>query len=121
MEAKKKPRVETAKILQNVKFINPTDKEGIKCYPTIYDLLCPRWKEGTLVRQAGRLTIKADGGAYRVSIECPTEGLQTSLIVDNLPNLFADAEKLLSQGQCHWALTWSKQKKNQPTIEDLIE
>ena len=121
MEAKKKPKVESANILAAVKFTNPVDKDGRKAFPTVYDLLCPRWKEGVLVRQPGRLTIKADGAAYRVSIECPTEGLQTSVVVDNLPNLLADVEKIVSQGQCHWALTWSRQKKNQPTIEDLIE
>ena len=121
MDPKKKPKVQAAKVLEAIKFSNPIDKDGRKLYPTLYDLLCPRWVDGILVRQPGRMTIKADGAAYRVSFDCPTEGLQTSIIVDNLPNLFADAEKIVSQGQCHWALTWSRQKKNQPTIEDLIE
>jgi hypothetical protein len=121
MEANKKPKVEAASILKSLKFGNPVDKDGRKMYPTLYDLLCPRWQDGVLVRQAGRLTIKADGAAYRVSIECPTEGLQTSVVVDNLPNLLADTEKLVSQGQCHWALTWARQKKNLPTIEALLE
>jgi hypothetical protein len=121
LDKPKKPKVESATLLAKVKFLNPADPEDKKALPNVADLLCPRWKDGTLVRQAGRLTIKPDGAAWRVSIECPTEGLQTSFLVDSLHNLFSDAEKFLSQGKAHWALTWTRQKKNVPTIEDLIE
>ncbi len=117
----KKPKVVSAKLLTSVKFAVPADKDGIKAYPNLYDLLVPKWDGSVCTRQAGRLSVKPDGGAWRVSIECPTEGLQTSFVVDNLTNLLADAEKIVTQSQCHWALTWSRRKKNMPTIESLIE
>jgi hypothetical protein len=121
MEPKKKPKVQTAKILRDLKFANPADEEAKKAYPNLYEILCPVWREGAMVRQAGRMTLKPDGSAWRVSFECPTEGLQTSMVVEHLGTLWADVEKLLASGKCHWGLTWAKQKKNLPVVDDLIE
>jgi hypothetical protein len=121
MDEKKKPKVEAAPLLRNLKMANPNDKDDQKTLPSIVSLLVPIWRDGTLTRQPGRMTIVPDGSAWRVTIECPTEGVQCSFTVDNLRNLMQDSEKFVTQPGCHWGLTWARKKKSQPTIETAIE
>lgn len=121
MADKPKPKKVVPKILQNVKFSPPADPVGLEAYPTLYELLSPSWIDGKLVREGGRMTVKSDGPAFRVSIECPSEGVQTSFIVESLDKLMENAEKILSQGHMHWGLTWSRQKKNLQAIDNAIE
>jgi hypothetical protein len=121
MDDKKKPRVDVAPILKDLKLSNPDDKEDLKQLKTLVSLLLPKYHEGKMTRQPGRISIVPDGGHYRVTIEAPTEGLQTVFYVDNLHNLVADAENLVSQGKAQWGLTWARRKKNMPTIESAIE
>ena len=121
MSENKKPQVEAAKLLKNIKMISPADKEDLKATPGLHELLVPIWRANVLVRQPGRMTIKPDGSAWRVSIECPTEMLQTSFVVDSLRNLMQDVEKIVTQSLCHWGPTWERQKKYKPSLESLIE
>ena len=116
-----KPKPESADLLANVVFSNPADEQGRVLYPTLFDLLAPRWKDGHQTRQPGRLSIRIDGGAYRVSIECPTEGLQTSMIVASLENLAEAVEIILMQADSHWALTYARAIKNRAVIDDAIQ
>jgi hypothetical protein len=120
-EEKKRPQVETAKILSSVKFLAPDDDAGRKSLPNVYDILCPRWKKGVLVRQPGRLTLRVEGGAYLLVLEAPTERLQTSVIVHSLASALADLEKAISSSGCNWGPTWAARKKNLPTLDDLVE
>jgi hypothetical protein len=121
MSDKPKPKKVVPRILQNVKFSPPADQPGLKAFPTLYELLSPSWIDGKLVREGGRLSIKSDGPSFRVSIECPSEGVQTSFIVESLDKIMENSEKILSQGQMHWGLTWSRQKKNLQALDNAIE
>lgn len=121
MSTNPKPRVERANCLERVVFSVPADEEGRTLFPTLFDLMCPRYHGMTCTRQGARFTIKVDGGAYRVSIECPTEGLQTSFFVESLDNFPLFCENYLTQGAPHWGLTWAQQKKNQPTIDEIVK
>jgi len=116
----KKPKIETAKVLAGVTFSTPADKEARKAFPNLFDLLCPRYRDGVCTRQAGRLTVRVDGGAYRVQIECPTEQVQTIFMVESLFTLMSDTEALLLTGKLHWGMTWAKARKNLPTLDDSV-
>jgi len=120
-DAKKKPKVEVARCLTNIKFSNPVDEAAKKEYPNLYDLLCPRWKDGALVRQPGRLTLRVEGGSYVVSIECPTEGVQTSILAHSLASVLSDLESSIKANLCNWVPTWARRKKFSPSVDDLIE
>lgn len=115
---KKKPIVETAKTLSKLSPQAWQDEAGKKLYPTIWDVMSARWKEGVMTRQAGRLTIRCDGGTLRATIECPTEGLQTTYVADSLAGLFEGLEAFLASNKARWGLTWQKAKKNLPVLDD---
>lgn len=121
MESNGKPKPERAKCLERVTFTLPDDEGGKALFPLLFDLLTPRWKEGVVTRQPGRLSLKPDGSSWRISIECPTEGLQTSFIVNSLESAFMEAECLIESGKAHWGLTWQKQKKNLPVVDEVIK
>lgn len=120
MDKNGKPKVEAAKLLAGVTFSTPADKEARKLVPNLFDLLCPRYRDGICTRQPGRLSIKVDGGCYRVVIECPTEGVQTALAVESIVGLAELVEALLLNGKPHWGMTWQKAKRNLPTIDDAV-
>lgn len=115
-----KQKPQKAKVLEAITFVNVDDDGGRHLYPNIFDLLTPRWVDGQVVRQAGRLTLKPDGSSWRVSIECPTEGLQTTLVVRSLETMMPEVEDHVTSGKAHWGLTWALQRKNLPTIEKRV-
>lgn len=121
MEKPKKIPVEVADVLKGVKFDRPADEEGQHLYPTVFDLLCPRWKDGVQTRKSGKLTIRVDGGAYRVVMECPQEGVQASFLVDSLEGLLTAVELQVGSGRCHWTQTWAQQKKNSQRVDEPVQ
>jgi len=121
MATEKKPVVEAAKILAKRAQAVLDDAEGKKAFPNVLDLLAERWQAGKMTRQPGRLSVRLEGSAIIVVIECPTEGLQTSFAVNSITTLFAEAEKILTQGLCQWQLTWDRKKNNKPVIETAIQ
>lgn len=118
---KKRPGPQAAKTLQKVSVDTLTDPEAKKTLPTLLDVLLPIYRDGTMTRQAGRMTISPDGSSWRVAIDCPTEGLQCVLMIDSLQTLLADCEKLLASGVVRWGQSWSRRKKSLPVIDDLIQ
>jgi hypothetical protein len=116
-----KPKPERARVLEHVTFALPDDETGKTLFPNLFDLLTPRWKDGAVTRQEGRLSLKPDGSSWRVSIECPTEGLQTSFVVHSLETLLCEAENHVSGKSCHWGLTWNLKKKNLPVLDSSIK
>jgi len=121
MASEKKPIVESAKLLAKRAHSTLDDQEGRKLFPNVMDLLAERWKDGKMTRQPGRLSVRFEGITIMVVVECPTEGLQTAFSVGSMSTLFAEAEKILTQGLCQWQLTWDRKKNNKPVIETAIQ
>jgi len=115
------PKVQKAKLFEKHVIDKMVDEAARKSLGTLLDVLLPLYAGTTMTRQPGSMRIAPDGGTWRVTIECPTEGLQTQVNVDSLANLLVDVEKLLASGVVRWGLSWSKRKKNLPTIDDLIQ
>lgn len=118
---KKKPGPEASKLLKNVAFATLKDDKGKKELPALLDILLPIWREGVMTRQPARLTIQPDGGHWRATIDCPTEGVMATFLLDNLPDLLKAVDDLLASGKAQWAMSWIKRKKHLPTIDDIIQ
>jgi len=117
---KKKPAPRAAKTLQKVSVAILKDDLAKKALPTLLDVLLPIYEDGTMTRQPGRLSIVPDGGSWRLTIECPTEGLQATLMLDSLPTLFDESERLLAGGSVRWGESWKKRRKALPEIDAVI-
>jgi len=120
-EPKKKPSPQRAKIFEKIRFEALKDPKAQKETPALLDVLLPIFRDGVLVRQPGRLAIQADGMAWRVRIECPTELLETVVACDSLLTLLQELEVALTSGKLHWGQSWSARKKNLPTIDAVVQ
>lgn len=117
----KKPTVEFADILKGKEVSNVQDDAGKALYPVLVDLLTPRFKDGKMTRQGGRLSLKADSGVWRMSLECPTEGLQTTCIISTLETALAEMEDHVIDGASNWEMTWARRKKQLTPLDGSVQ
>lgn len=80
-------------------------------WPTLCDVMFPRHKDDAITWQAGSLSIRIEGGYYAVTLVCPSEGKQVSIVVASLTTALDDLEAILRSGQAHWRLTYSAKKE----------
>jgi hypothetical protein len=92
--------------------LSPHDDEFVRDYPTLAQLLMPRYADGcVMTREPGIVSIKIDGSLYRVTLVCPTERCQTTVGLTTLCNLLLDLECHVSDPKSDWVPTWDSKKK----------
>ena len=118
---KKKPGPQPAKLLAKVAFTSLKDDAAKKEIPSLLDVLLPIWQDSVMTRQPATMMITPDGGHWRCTITCPTEGLQATFLVDSLPALLKDVDAILASGKTAWGMSWQRRKKSLPVIDDLLQ
>jgi hypothetical protein len=91
--------------------VAPQDSGGLGTLPHLCNLIWPRWRNGKCTRVAGRITIKCIGGYYVVTINCPTEAVQTTQIFESLEGLLAELEQRVQSSTCIWLPDYESQKR----------
>lgn len=116
-----KPKARPCKVL--AKHVQQTIKDDLakKSTPMLLDTLLAAWEGNVMVRQPARLSLVDDGGSWRVTIECPTEGQAATFMCDSLATLLGELETMLASGKTHWGLSWQRRKKNLPTVDEYIQ
>jgi len=107
----KKPKVERATILKDLRELLPQDMEATAHWPLLVDLLMPRRDDQGITREAGILRVVAQGSMWAVSIACASEGVQCVLYMETLFGLLEEIERQLGNGRLHWVETWEARKK----------
>jgi hypothetical protein len=108
---RKKPERERAELLADRKAAELHDEEARKHYPFLCDVLYPRFRDGVQTRVAGILTLTVENGAYRVTLRCEEEGLQTVAVLTTLSDLWTCLEAFLASEKAAWTLTYNAKKK----------
>lgn len=90
----------------------PTDAEAVKRWPNLVACLYPLWREGKCIRQAGGLRIRLVGCYYQATLSCPTEGVETDLVVETLVDLLDALERLLASHKAVWRPDFYHTKKS---------
>ena len=123
MAKAKKPstKVQTASFLKDAVLARLDDPEGVKAYPILYEALAPVFDGTTLVRQPGKMTVRVEGASWQVTLDFPTEVLQTRLYAPSLADLLAKVEEYLRSGTLVFTPGWKKSKKPLPTVDDPIQ
>lgn len=111
MAKRREAKQERAAVLKNLQLLVPQDPEAASQYPLFTDLLLPRYEGDACTRQGGVVRIRANGTCWLVSIECPSEGVQTVLALSSLHDFCVQVEKALGSGTLNWSETWEVQKK----------
>ena len=119
-KSKKDGAVERAAIFNGHNPLTLKDPDAAAQYPNVCDVLFPRWKDGKQTRQRGKVTIAPLGAAYRVTVDCPTEVLETSVMLPTLCDLFGQLEAFLASGKAIWVPGYQKNRKALPTVDAVI-
>jgi hypothetical protein len=102
--------------------LSPHDDEGSKEYPTLLRLLMPLYNDKKrLIREAGSFRVSVDGSLFRVSFECPTEGIQTTMMTPTIMELLTSLEVHLSDPQSDWPQTYAAKKRARRGLDKSIE
>jgi hypothetical protein len=125
MAAKKKGEKELkpdiAELFKSLSKPVPSDEEARQKWPTLMDCLLPRYDaQGKMTREAGRLTIKAQGTAWLVSLACPTEEYATSIVVQELGQTFETFEAALAGNGVNWIPDYESVKKARQRLKDAV-
>lgn len=99
----------------------PDDDALATACPTLYKCLVPIWKEGKCKRQSGSLRVRLIGGYYQVTLSCPTEGVETSLVTDTLVGIEGQLESRLRDPSCIWTPDFAAQKKSRQVRIESVE
>lgn len=89
----------------------PSDSTGAAAYPNLFACLVPTWEDGKCLRQSGSVRLKLVGGDDAVTLTCPTEQLETTMVTDTLVNLVGLLESHVANGASIWTPTWEVAKK----------
>jgi len=121
MSNQPKPQREVADVLKDLRLTTVQDDDGLALYPVLFDLLNPRYKDGKLTRLGGRLSIKADSGVWRISLECPSEEVACTLVVRSLHECLGELEVAIMQKTVFWDQSWSKRKKDLKALAEPVQ
>lgn len=89
----------------------PNDAVAKEKWPTLVDVLWPRFKDGKLSRLAGRLGIKIIGGVYVLTVSAPHEQVQTTVYTSTLDGLLDVLEAHVRAPTTVWLPDFESQKK----------
>ena len=98
------------------------DDEADKRYPCLMILLRAKYDERQkLIRQEGRLSLAQRGPVWCVQIECPTEGVTTSLEIDSLYNFLEAVEVRAKMHRLIWTQAFKKRRRDLTAIANKIK
>jgi hypothetical protein len=94
------------------------DHCGAERYPHVVELCRPIFDAGVMVRQPAKVSIRVESGSWRVSIDCPTEGVVCVMVIDSIIDFWENVEAQLLGGKVHWSPNYESSKKMRPTLDD---
>jgi len=102
--------------------LSPHDDLAVAEWPTLMQLLLPNYDDKKrLTREPGILSIRVDGSIFRLTIICPTEGLQTTLGLDSIVGLFEALEGHVRSTTAVWVPTYDSKKKTGQALKKVLE
>jgi len=109
-------------MLVGKKALAPHDDDAVREWPTLMSLILPAFdKKGRYTREPGNISIRIDGAVFRVTVMCPTDGVQTVVEVTSLLDLFTQLEQHVSRSTAVWVPTYDSKKKAGQKLRSVLE
>lgn len=109
-------------MLVGKKALAPHDDQSAKQWPVLMSLLMPKFNDkGKYTREPGVLSVRIDGSVFRISVVCPTDGVQTVLELTSLFDLFTQIEQHVSRSSTVWVPTYDAKKRAGQKLKSLLE
>lgn len=100
----------------------PHDDNAAKAFPTLMCLLMPSYNERKqLTREPGVITVRVDGSLYRITLVCPTDGVQTVLETDTVVEVLEQLELHVTSQRATWVPTWDSKKRTGQALRRVLE
>jgi len=99
----------------------PEDPQGEKCYPTLFQLLTPRFVDGKCTRLAGSLSIRPHGSIWVVTVNCPTEEVVTKCHFATLAGLLDQLERHVANPLTIWLPDYASGKRARQEVKRLLQ
>jgi hypothetical protein len=115
------PNVYVPDILLDAIAARLEDPEAETMYPALWACMMPRWDDKTLTRQSARLTIKAEGAHWIISIDMPTEVMTGRVATASLTTALVDFNLAIHEKRIAWSPSWAKTKKKLPTVDEILQ
>jgi hypothetical protein len=87
------------------------DDAGEKAHPNLYSLLAPTFTDGECKRLGATLRIKVVGAHYVVTVQCPSEELQCTLLIPTLEELLTKVDQMVQSSETKWVPDYESQKR----------
>ena len=118
---KPKLAVEPSPLLANRRTLLPHDDEATSRWPKVVSLMLPRYDAfSRLTREPGSITIRPDGGMWRIVMSCPTEGVQCIYGSTSLTLVLDDFEAHIGSENCNWTENYESLKKAKQRLKDML-
>jgi hypothetical protein len=102
--------------------LSPHDDDACSAWPLLMGLLLPTFDaKARLTREAGILSIRIDGSVFRVTLVCPTEGVQSTYETPTLIDLFSLLNDHLSRPTTIWVPTYDSKKRAGQALKRVVE
>jgi hypothetical protein len=112
---------EYAPVLIGKRGLSPHDDVAAREWPTLMQLLLPRFDDKRrLTREAGVISIRVDGPLFRVSVVCPTEGVQAVLGTTSLMQLMEQLELFVGDPLTSWVPTYESKKRTGQSLRSVL-
>lgn len=99
----------------------PQDDAAGDRWPNLLSVMYPQTMDGKPVRLPGSLSVAVNGGYYIVTVRCPSEGLDTRLVVETLVDLLDQVERHVSSPVCVWLPDWNSTKKIRRSLDKPVQ
>jgi len=97
------------------------DPEAEMALPSLFPCMMPQYDASTMTRQAGKITIQAEGAHWRVQLDLPTEVLTGRIAASSLVTALQELNLAIHEKRIAWSPGWQRQKKKLPTVDELIQ
>lgn len=112
---------EVADVLKGKVQLVPHDEDASSEYPVLMSVLLPRYRgDGKLTREPGVLSVRIDGAVFRITVVCPTEGLQATVETPRIMEILTTIELAVSSPACVWVPTWDSKKRARRGLDTSV-
>lgn len=118
---KEAPKALVASFLKDAVNARMDDQHSLETLPALMEVLLPKYDGKTLLRQPGKLTIRAEGPRWIIQVDCPTEVVQCRYTTNVLAFALRDIDEAIANDHVLWLPGYSKQKKKLPTVDDIVQ
>lgn len=99
--------------------LSPHDEAFAVQFPILHQLMMPVYEEKKLLREPGIIGVRVDGSLFRMTVICPTEGVQTVMETSSILNILEQLERHAAAPGTTWTPTFDSKKRSRRGLDRI--